>query len=331
MIAKSFLAETGLKNVVQPLVYQGTAYRPKKGSFVATVSLSFDDKANYKRYHELLDFNSDREYAMRDVLEYTRKNTNTTLKLVGGTFLFPAGWFQSGKNPAAEMLEHFSSLAQISTWGDGPNNEPEYYNNVVCFGIDGGDTEVMVESEQHGKYMDIFTKDQLAVAVHDDKGILAVGRKFFPTQSEKMILDKASDFMVEESGYSRIFEHNGTRFYMGVCYDGFGVRKKNLENPGADVFFDLIHRFNPASMGNSGNVYFARHGLAGASKQWGVPAFGASTFFRRPVPETWPTGIFYDGPKPTHIWTYADNQITCDESFTLKTDAGIASIKVYSI
>lgn len=61
---------------------------------------------------------------------------------------------------------------------------------------------------------------------------------------------------------------------MAVCYDSFGIKKQQLKNPGIDAVLDLVHRFHPIGEESSGDVLFAKHGFAGASKHWRCPTFG---------------------------------------------------------
>ena len=150
-------------------------------------------------------------------------------------------------------------------------NEIKYYLSkckgdiVVCVGIDSND----------------FVH-QIGMAV-SKKGILAIGRKFHPTDEEKYQIKKAISADAKEFGYDRTFTFNGKKCFLAVCYDSFGIRHQNLRKKGIDLIFDLIHGFYPKGEGGSGEVYFAKYGLAGAAKQWDCPAFGAVVFFNRLV------------------------------------------------
>jgi hypothetical protein len=281
--------------------------------YVVTVSFETD-----RNWASIYDFNYAHENSIKLVIDHVRKNSPTANEMGGGVYLFPAGWFFSYGRVKPGDLDHYAAGAQIASWGD---DEKCKHDDVIVFGLDNG-----VDNQ-----WDWGSKDQLAIAADDEHGLLAAGRKFFPTAIERATLEKAPDYMAPECGTGRIFWHHGLKYYMGVCYDGFGIRKKNLDNPGVDVFLDLIHRFYPPGAGNSGNVYFARHGLCGASKQWKVPAFGAAVFYDRMVPDSWPTGVYYDGPKTTSTWTYEDNQMKPDETHVVGTNAGIASVKIYKV
>lgn len=81
---------------------------------------------------------------------------------------------------------------------------------------------------------------------------------------------------------------------MAVCYDGFGIKKQNIKNPGVDVILDLVHRFPPIGEDISGDVLFAKHGFAGAAKHWGCPTLGAAVFYNSDIPSKWPTGVVWE-------------------------------------
>ncbi len=161
---------------------------------------------------------------------------------------------------------------------------------VICLGIDG----------RH-------SKDQIALAI-DREGIVAAGRKFHPAPGED--IGAAASVTAAEDDYPRMFRVKGKTAFLAVCYDGFGIRQKHLSNPGVDIILDLVHGFNPIGEGDSGDVYFAKHGFAGSSKQWRCPTFGAAVFFDRNVPPNWPTGVSWNqGEKSTQKWHYDENAL----------------------
>ena len=163
---------------------------------------------------------------------------------------------------------------------------------VVCIGIDSPDSV-----------------HQIGMAV-SKKGILAIGRKFHPTDGEKHLIKKAESADAKEFGYDRTFLFNGKKCFLAVCYDGFGIKHQKLRKRGVDLVFDLIHEFYPKGEGGSGEVYFAKHGLAGAAKQWNCPVFGAVVFVNRPVPPNWPSGVIWNkGTLSTQKWKYLDNPL----------------------
>jgi hypothetical protein len=163
---------------------------------------------------------------------------------------------------------------------------------VVCFGIDAP-----------------LEKNQLGIAITSG-GILAPGRKFYPTKGEKGELHISGSAYEKELGYERSFHWKGKKYFIAVCYDSFGINHLELPKQGVDSIIDLIHGFDPKGEGPSGEAYFARHGLAGAAKQWKCPAFGSAVFFNRSLPLGWPSGIFWNkGKLSTQYFKYEDNPL----------------------
>ena len=107
-------------------------------------------------------------------------------------------------------------------------------------------------------------------------------------------IELAPAFLSEEDGKLRIFVLNGISYYMCVCHDIFGLRHKNLSNPRVDVVLNLVHCFYQRGKGPSGLALFAKHCLAGASKQWKCPVFAAVFFFKPNIPTQWPTGVYWN-------------------------------------
>lgn len=228
-----------------------------------------------------------------------------------GVILFPAGHFNSGPREANTILQWVgeeirSKLAEIER------------NIVICVGIDG-----YVQTQ--------MSKDQLAVAVGKE-GIKALGRKFYPAKGEMGKIHLASDHLSKEQGYARIFSLNAWHYYIAVCYDVFGIKHEGLPNPGVDVILDFVHDFWPRRQGPSGHSYFARHGFAGASKQWECPVFGAAVFFNRDIPESWPSGVLWtQGDKSTKKWRYEDNPIKTARSVPYNILEGKSLIRTYDV
>ncbi|WP_256242165.1 hypothetical protein [Bacillus sp. V3B] len=83
--------------------------------------------------------------------------------------------------------------------------------------------------------------------------------------------------MIEKIQYYG-FSGEGEKFYTAVCYDSFGIKHNHIQNSGVHGILNLVHQFWSKGQGNSGDVFFARHGFAGASKQWECPIFGATVF-----------------------------------------------------
>jgi len=153
-------------------------------------------------------------------------------------------------------------------------------------------------------------KDQLAIAVYQS-GIQAVGRKFFPTKDEVGYIRSASGYNEIELGYHRIFQKKEMRFYLAVCYDGFGIINMGVANPDVDAVLIMAHQFHKPGEGLSGAVDFARKGFAGVSMHWRCPAFGTAVFFNWKIPEKWPTGVMWDNQgQSVKAFKYTDNRLS---------------------
>lgn len=220
--------------------------------------------------------------------------------------LFPAGFYSTdyqARTLYKKTVEIVKKLLKLAN-----------KHCIVCLGIDGRDGI-----------------DQIALAINEN-GILAMGRKFHPTSEEHGCIDIAEDHLSTEDDYSRIFKVRDKKIYMAVCYDGFGIRQKHLENPGIEIVLDLVHGFYPKGEGDSGEVYFARHGFAGASKQWGCYVFGAANFFNREIPEYWPAGVYWNqGDKSTRQWKYGDNGIKPIDKIWINSERISALVKIYEV
>jgi hypothetical protein len=226
--------------------------------------------------------------------------------------LFPGGYFNSGKREAKtiynavfkQIREHLQLIDR---------------DIVVCVGIDG----------RMGRY---YPKDQLALAIRK-KGIVAIGRKFHPTDDEEGVIEEAQNHKSLESGNSRYFLFKERRFYLAVCNDIFGIREKGLKNPDIDIVLNAVHQFTPRGEEGSGDVYFARWGFAGASKQWECPVFGSAVFFKRNIPPKWPSGVLWNqGKKDIKIWKYCNNPLVPKRTLRpIKIKEGIASVRIYSL
>jgi len=224
--------------------------------------------------------------------------------------LFAAGYFTTQDRP----YKLVSGLTkQVSMLVRNMKRKP-----VVCFGVDG---------RVNGKY----SKDQLAVAVGAN-GVLGLARKFHPTAAESGHIEVATGPLAGERNYPRMIDIMGRRAFMAVCYDGFGIRQCRLANPGVDMIFDLIHGFSPKGEAASGDVYFAKHALAGSSKQWRCPAFGAAVFFRRPVSTKWPSGVIWNqGSTSTQRWKYSDNSLHALCESQVSDGSEKALVRVYRV
>ncbi len=220
-----------------------------------------------------------------------------------GVILFPGGMFYTEDKAASTFYNQVQETLI-------PVLKQTKDHVIVCTGVDSA-------------------RDQIAIAV-DKTGIIAKGRKFYTAPGEDQI-ELAPDFLSEEDGESRIFELNGTSYYMCVCYDIFGLRHKDLSNPDVDVVLNLVHCFYQPGEGPSGLALFAKHGLAGASKQWKCPVFAAAVFFKPNIPTQWPTGVYWNqGDKSTKFWRYSDNPIKPADSFeSITIEEGVALVRMY--
>jgi hypothetical protein len=166
-------------------------------------------------------------------------------------------------------------------------------NIAVCFGIDVG---------KKGLH-------QLGVAISQE-GILGMGRKFFPTPEEKHYIDFADSITNKEMEFNRIFTWKNKNYFLAICYDSFGIKRQKLPEIKIDYVINMIHGFKPKGDGNSGEVYFAKHGIAGASKHWNCASFASAVFFNREIPEKWPSGVIWTkGSMSTQLWKYDDNPL----------------------
>ena len=278
--------------------------RKDLNGWVATVTLQSDDDKDYPH--------NERMRALSEIVNRVSRETHGD-----GVILFPGGWFYTDKKEPRT----------IYNWAEKKIRDllGEIEERIfVCIGIDGRVSE--------------YAKDQVGIAISKD-GVDAMGRKFHPTSQEDGNIKPADDYLSEEDGKSRIFELNGVKYYMCVCYDTYGLRHEDLPNPGVDVVLNLVHSVYPVGKGSSGASYFARHGFAGASKQWGCPVFGAVVFFGRNILENWPTGVYWNqGSKSTVDWAYADNPVISKGEFYLKikkdrsnANEDIALVKIYDL
>lgn len=301
------------KNILkQQDIYSGDTTK-NRNDWLATVLLESKDQFGKTD-------NDSRKKALVKILNSIVKGTKSD-----GVILFPGGYFNSGKKRAATILG--STVNCLRKELQGINR-----NVIICLGIDG----------RMGKGLPLdFPKDQLALAV-SKKGIIAIGRKFHPTEDEKGQIEVASTHQSLEEGKPRIFSLNGRKFFLAICYDIFGIKQKSLPNTGIDIILNTVHQFtprckcekDPCKCGGwaSGDVYFARHGFAGASKQWRCPVFGSVAFFKRHIPQKWPSGVYWNrGNKETKKWKYGDNPVKVSQQFYHDILEGKALIRIYDL
>lgn len=272
---------------------------PTIRDFIATVVLESSNDNQFETH--------DRFDVLKSVVSDLMANY-----LRNGVIIFPAGMFCTGENAPSSLYPLIEkSLSQLlAATGN---------NIIVCFGIDGS-----VDGEG-------YARDQVAVAA-DRTGIIALGKKFYPANAEKGHVNLAGGFNIPEDGKSRIFRFGNHSFYLGMCYDGFGIKNHNIKNPGVTGFIELAHCFYPKGQGPSGESYFARHGFAGTARQWGCPVYGTAVFFSRRVPERWPTGVVWDqGTKSTTEWNYSMNPLRPFNVVRMDVPGGAAEVRMFII
>jgi hypothetical protein len=138
--------------------------------------------------------------------------------------------------------------------------------------------------------------------------------------------------LVREEGKSRVFELNGRKYFICVCYDSFGIKHSEMPNFGVDAILDLVHGFYPTGEGYSGVGNFARHGLAGASNRWKCPIFCSTIFFRRKMPKNFPSAVNWNkGDTYSSKCTYERIAFKPAKERNIKIKEGTAAIKIYDL
>lgn len=249
--------------------------------------------------------NEDRLQLLTNVLQEITTNTEGD-----GVIIFPAGWFQAGSQEARTLYPWLEEQITLLL-------RQGQRQLLVCLGVDGR--------------KDVCTRDQVGLALSSD-GIIAIGRKFHPTAQERGKIDLAGDPWAPEEEKSRVFTLHGKNYYLAVCYDSFGIRKEAVPAQSIDGVINLVHGFHPKGQGESGDVYFAKHGFAGASKQWGCPVFGAAVFFNRANIENWPSAVSWNqGEKSTQRWQYNDNPLSPRTVQSVAAKEGKVLVRVYDL
>lgn len=266
-------------------------------AWIATVTLEYANENDYDTQNRL------------EIISSTIKNLQSRMPQDSpGLVIFPGGWFFAGEKKPEDLFKPIVQAVSKILKG---------MEITVCFGIDGS-----LDSEG-------YSRDQAGIAVNKN-GIIAAGRKFHPAPQEAGHVNLLSDYREGGYGYPRLFEFNGKNAFLGVCYDTFGIRQKALENPGADLVVELVHCFYPKGEGPSGEQYFARHGFAGASKQWRCPVYGTAVFYDRGMPERWPTGVLWNcGDLSTTLWKYEYNPVKWQDRFSIETGEGNLIVRVF--
>jgi hypothetical protein len=249
--------------------------------------------------------NYDHEARLQATTEVVRKLAQATRGAAVVTF--PGGWFQAGARKPMTVLESLSRAVGriLRLHGNG--------RLALSLGVDG-----------RGGV------DQLGVAIVEQE-VVAMARKFHPAPGEEDTIDAADDWAAGEGGFPRIARLFGRTFFLAVCYDCFGIRHRHLPKPQVDAVLDHVHSFGRrGSRFGSGDALFARHGLAGASQEWGVPIFAGVRFIDRPIPAGWPSGVLWSGRHvSTMTWSYRKNGIQPEQTLSAETNAGRAVVRVF--
>lgn len=253
-----------------------------------------------------------------NIESYGEYDNDTRTKLLEGVLeklngkasavVLPAGFYKVQENASSAIYTFAESVRNLL--------KKRKDDSIVSFGIDGRGA-----------------KDQIAVAVCSE-GILGAGRKFHPTDVEKGSIELATSYIDGDSGFPRIININGNKIFLAVCFDSYGIRQRELINPDVQFVFNYVHSFNPRGEVGSGESYFARHGFAGAAKQWCCPVFGAAVFFNRTIPSEWPTGVIWNqGEKSTKEWHYSDNPLLPKNDFRVHGDSfnEISVVRMFTI
>lgn len=272
---------------------------------------------SYKNPHR--NYNSSRLKTLSQVIKKITDKTNGD-----GILIFPAGYLNTGIKEVKPNV-YLPWIGDIKTI----LSKIKGRSILICLGIDGA---------QKKDKMALPPGDQLGFAI-DKNGIIAMGRKFHPIYDERETINLAKSYLELEQDFPRIFELQGKKFYLAVCYDIFGIKHKSLNNPGVKSILNLVHKFTPRCRcsgeicicnATSGDVYFAKNGFAGASKQWRCSVYGSAIFQLRGIPGKWPAGVYWNqGNIHIKYWRYLDNKCPRPEKIWIKTFEGPTCINLF--
>ena len=258
---------------------------------------------------------SNRKYTNKTRFDDLSKVINNVIERTegDGVILFPGGFFNAGKQKAKKSYEPVKKKIQTIL-------KKVKRNIVICLGIDGRGVKCAKSKS---------AKDQIAIAINK-KGIEAIGRKFYPAPKKNGVKPAKEDPNAKEDDKNRYFELNKKKYFLCVCYDIFGIKKKKIQNSG-DVILDLVHYFYPKGEVFSSESNFARHGFAGASNQWGCPVFAATVFFKE-IPRCWPSGVnWVKGKTNKPSCTYNSIAIEPIKETCFIISEGIALVRIYNL
>lgn len=200
--------------------------------------------------------------------------------------LLPAGFLNSKSNNANSIFKETET--QIKKRINKYN--PKLH---ICFGIDG-----------------LNKKEQFALAINRT-GIIATARKFYHIDDSVKLA--ASPFE-KENKKERFFQIKDKNAYIAVCYDAFGISRLKLENPNFDFVLNVVHGFD----NTGGDSDFARKGLAGAAKKWGLNIFASAVFADNRNAANWTSGV---------KWTHGDNSVKDYKYDDIRIDSKVDTFK----
>jgi len=138
----------------------------------------------------------------------------------------------------------------------------------------------------------MLKREQFSLAINQ-KGIIAVARKFYHIDDSVKLA--TSPFEMENKK-ERFFQVKNRKAYLAVCYDVFGISRLKISNTTYDFVLNVVHGFDSSG----GDSDFARKGLAGAAKKWGLHVYASAVFANNRNALNWTSGI---------RWTHGDNSV----------------------
>ena len=182
--------------------------------------------------------------------------------------LLPAGFINTKNNIAKPAFKMAEKIVRKLI----KKHNPKLH---VCLGIDG-----------------LNKKEQFALSINQS-GIIAIARKFYHMDASVKLAITPFD---KENNKERFFEINTKKAYLAVCYDAFGISRLKLDNPNCDFILNVVHGFD----NSGGDSDFARKGLAGAAKKWGLNVYASAVFANSRNPANWTAGV---------RWTHGNNSV----------------------
>ena len=202
--------------------------------------------------------------------------------------LFPAGIFNFSvlqEICIKKLARFFSKFLEIN-----------HSSAVIVLGIDFGVKKDITKIKK--------AKKQMAIAINKD-GIIALSKKFYPTKEEEGKIELSSSPYEKTCGLNACFTYNNQPFVMAVCYDIFGIRKKNIKVEKNTIILNLIHTFKKTGIA-SGTFYYVRDGLARTSYYTSCKVFCAAIFEEKEF-GNYISGIYVDN-EVLNTWKYNDNK-----------------------